>query len=75
MATFRLHEHIIANAGSLYLTSEPVKGSLLEMLAGQKKLIEANRRNEMVSVLILERILSVLFHLSQFYAEDIDESE
>lgn len=39
-AIFRLHEHLIANGGNLYLTSEPVNTSILEKLNETKQLIE-----------------------------------
>lgn len=74
-ATFRLHEHLVANEGNLYLTSEPVNLSLLEKLEQSKQLIESNKRNEMVSILLLENMLTILHGLTNFHVGCIEEAD
>lgn len=57
---FQFCEQIVANQGSLFLSSEPVHASLLELLQGKESLIEQNSQNEMVSLTLLQSILSIL---------------
>lgn len=71
-ATFRLHEHLVANGGNLYITSEPVNLSLFEKLEQSKQLVESNKRNEMVSILLLENMLTILHGLTNFHVACIE---